>query len=205
MSPATSQIVLASASPRRRELLQQIGVQFRVMVSNSDETPGPGEAAIDYVRRVALAKARAVWQRLSPDARCPVLGADTEVVLDGVILGKPADRDAGLAMLERLSGRSHEVLSAVALVYGDSQAVRVSRSVVSFRATTSPEREAYWNTCEPRDKAGGYAVQGLGAVFINKLDGSYSGVMGLPIFETAELLRECGIDVLLTGSRELKK
>ena len=200
-----AQIIIASASPRRRELLQQIGVQFRVVVSNSEETPAPGEAAVDYVRRVALAKARAVWQRLPPDARCPVLGADTEVVLDGAILGKPADRNAGLTMLERLSGRTHEVLSAVALVYGDSEALRVSRSVVSFRTTTPQEREAYWNSGEPTDKAGGYAVQGLGAVFINKLDGSYSGVMGLPIFETAELLREFGIDVLMSGSREPKK
>jgi len=200
-----AQLILASASPRRRELLQQIGVQFRVVVSNSEETPAPGEAAVDYVRRVALAKARAVWRRLSPDERCPVLGADTEVVLDGAILGKPADRNAGLAMLERLSGRTHEVLSAVALVYGDAESLRVSRSVVSFRLTTPQEREAYWNSGEPIDKAGGYAVQGVGAVFINRLDGSYSGVMGLPLFETAELLREFGIDVLLSGSRETKK
>jgi septum formation protein len=202
MSLTSSRIILASASPRRRELLQQIGVQFRVLVSNSEETPAPGEAAEDYVRRVALAKARAVWQRLPAHERCPVLGADTEVVLDGAILGKPADRNAGLAMLERLSGCTHEVLSAVALVYGDSELLRVSRSAVSFRPTTPQEREAYWASGEPTDKAGGYAVQGVGAVFINRLDGSYSGVMGLPIFETAELLRECGIDVLSTGSRE---
>ena len=200
-----AQIILASASPRRRELLQQIGVQFRVVVSNSEETPAPGEAAVDYVRRVALAKARAVWQRLPPDARSPVLGADTEVVLDGAVLGKPADRNAGLAMLERLSGRTHEVLSAVALVYGDAEALRVSRSVVGFRPTTRQEREAYWNSGEPTGKAGGYAVQGLGAVFINRLDGSYSGVMGLPIFETAELLREFGVEVMQSGSRESKK
>lgn len=196
MSPTTAQIILASASPRRRELLQQIGVQFRVVVSNSEETPASGETAEDYVRRVALAKARTVWERLSEAEQCPVLGADTEVVLDGAILGKPADRAAALAMLERLSGRAHEVLSAVAIVYGDSEALRVSRSVVSFRATTPQERAAYWNSGEPCDKAGGYAVQGLGAVFIEKLDGSYSGVMGLPIFETAELLREFGIEVL---------
>jgi len=204
MLPNRRQIILASASPRRRELLQQIGVQFHVMVSNTEELPAPGEAAMDYVRRVAVAKARAVWQRLAPAEQYPVLGADTEVVLDGAILGKPADRKSGLAMFERLSGRSHEVLSAVALVYGDSESVRVSRSVVSFRTTTAQEREAYWNTGEPRDKAGGYAVQGLAAVFISRLDGSYSGVMGLPIFETAELLGEFGIDVPF-GSRELKK
>ena len=196
MSPAPSQIILASASPRRRELLQQIGVQFQVMVSDSEETPAPSEAADIYVRRVALAKARTVWQRLPPHQQYPVLGADTEVILDGEILGKPADRNAGLAMLERLSGRAHEVLSAVALVYGGVEAVRVSRSIVSFRPTTLQERETYWDSGEPTGKAGGYAVQGMGAVFINRLDGSYSGVMGLPIFETAELLREFGIGVL---------
>ena len=193
---SSAQIILASASPRRSELLQQIGVRFRVVVSNSEETPAPGEAAVDYVCRVALAKARAVWERLPPDEQCPVLGADTEVILDGAILSKPADRDAGLAMLARLSGRTHEVLSAVALVYVGGEALRVSRSVVSFRPTTPQERAAYWASGEPLGKAGGYAVQGLGAVFINSLAGSYSGVMGLPIFETAELLREIGIEVL---------
>ncbi len=205
MLPSPTQIILASASPRRRELLQQIGVQFRVTVSDCEETPAPGEAAEDYVRRVALAKARAVWQRLPLHERCPVLGADTEVVLDGEILGKPADRNAGLAMLERLSGRTHEVLSAAALVYGDVESLRVSRSVVGFRLTTQQEREAYWNSGEPTGKAGGYAVQGLGAVFINRLDGSYSGVMGLPLFETAELLREFGIDVLNAAQNTGKK
>ncbi len=190
------QIILASASPRRRELLQQIGVQFRVVVSHTEETPAPDETAEDYVRRVALAKARAVWAQLPPDERCPVLGADTEVVLDGAILGKPADRNAGLAMLERLSGRSHEVLSAVAVVYGNSESLSMSRSRVSFRPTTPLERETYWSSGEPMDKAGGYAVQGRAAVFIARLEGSYSGVMGLPLFETAQLLRGIGMDVL---------
>lgn len=203
--PNQTQIVLASASPRRRELLQQIGVQFRVMVSNLEETPALDEVAEDYVRRVALAKARTVWQRLLPHEQCPVLGADTEVVLDGAILGKPADGNAGLAMLERLSGRTHEVLSAVALVYGESEWLRVSRSIVSFRNTAPQERAAYWASGEPIDKAGGYAVQGLGAVFINRLEGSYSGVMGLPLFETAELLREVGIDVLMSEPTAVKK
>lgn len=196
---SNTQIILASASPRRCQLLQQIGVQLQVIVPDLEEIPAPGEAAEDYVRRVALAKARAVWQRLPAHAQYPVLGADTEVVLEGEILGKPADRNAGLAMLERLSGRTHEVLSAVALVYGGSESLRLSRSSVSFRHTTAQEREVYWNSGEPAGKAGGYAVQGLGAIFIQRLDGSYSGVMGLPIFETAELLRECGIEVLDGG------
>ena len=196
MSPALFQIILASASPRRRELLQQISVQFQVIVSDSEETPASGEAADIYVRRVALAKARTVWQRLPPHQQYPVLGADTEVILDGEILGKPVDRNAALAMLERLSGRAHEVLSAVALVYGGVEALRVSRSIVSFRPTTLQERETYWDSGEPAGKAGSYAVQGIGAVFITRIEGSYSGVMGLPIFETAELLGEFGIDVL---------
>lgn len=205
MPPTHPQIILASASPRRRELLHQIGVRFQVMVSNAEETPVQDETAEEYIRRVALAKARAVWLRLPPQEQCPVLGADTEVVVDDAILGKPADRNSGLAMLERLSGRTHAVLSAVALVYGDSESLCASRSMVSFRHTTVQEREAYWNSGEPVDKAGGYAVQGLGAVFINRLEGSYSGVMGLPLFETAQLLREHGIEVLDAGFDTGKK
>lgn len=189
-------LILASASPRRRELLAQMRVDFVVQTSNIAEDVAPGETPEQYVQRVALDKARAVAAHLPPGDPRPVLGADTEVVLDGTVLGKPADRAAGLVMLERLSGRSHEVLSAVALVQGGRAAVRVNRSVVTFRFTTPEERERYWSTGEPADKAGGYAVQGLGAVFIERIEGSYSGVMGLPIFETAELLREFDIDVL---------
>ncbi len=195
MSSAQPVIVLASASPRRRELLQQIGVIHEVIVADVHEVAAPGERAEDYVRRIALAKAQAVRARLDAARALPVLGADTEVVLDGVILGKPFSRDAGLAMLERLSGRSHVVLSAVALIDANRHAVRVSRSVVTFRAISAIERERYWSSGEPVDKAGGYAIQGLGAVFIERLEGSYSGVMGLPIFETAALLHEFGIEV----------
>jgi septum formation protein len=189
-------IILASASPRRRELLTQIGVPHRVMVSDLEEAPLPGEAPRDYVMRVALDKACAVHARLARNETLPVLGADTEVVLDDEVLGKPADRAAGLAMLERLSGRSHRVLSAVALVAGNRERVRVNESTVTFRATTPAERERYWASGEPADKAGGYAVQGLGAAFIERIEGSYSGVMGLPLFETAELLREFGVEVV---------
>lgn len=196
MSSPQPVIVLASASPRRRELLQQMGVPFVVQVADLHEAPEPGERALDYVQRIARAKADAVRARSDAAHALPVLGADTEVVLDGAILGKPASRDAGLAMLERLSGRSHEVLSAVALTDGARHAVRVSRSVVVFRATTPAERERYWAGGESADKAGGYAIQGRGAVFIERIEGSYSGVMGLPIFETAALLSQFGIDVL---------
>ncbi len=196
MSARTPVIVLASSSPRRRELLSQIGVAFEVHVANLPEVPRPGESPLDYVPRLALEKAQAVRERLGAPPDRPVLGADTEVVLDGEILGKPPTREAGLAMLERLSGRSHEVISAVALTNGDLTAIRVSQSRVTFRLTTAEERERYWQSGEPADKAGGYAVQGLGAVFIERIDGSYSGVMGLPIFETAELLTEFGIRVI---------
>jgi septum formation protein len=184
-------LYLASGSPRRRELLLQIGVAFRVIRPQVDETPLAGEAAHDYVARLAGAKAEAGWPlRATLDA--PVLAADTAVVLDGEILGKPADRRDAESMLRRLSGRSHEVLTAVALKTPARLASRVSRSQVTFRALSPDEIRAYWDTGEPGDKAGGYAVQGMAALFIAHLEGSFSGVMGLPLFETAELLREAG-------------
>ena len=193
-------IYLASGSPRRRELLEQIGISYRTVAVDIDETPLSGEAAAAYVGRLALAKARAGWElvaaRHSTVEPIPVLGADTAVVLDGVILGKPRDRAEGLAMLTALSGREHQVMSAVALVASDREAVRVQESRVCFRVSTRAEREAYWDTGEPADKAGAYGIQGRAAVFIAGLQGSYSGVMGLPLFETAELLREFGVSVL---------
>lgn len=190
------QLILASASPRRRELLGQIGVAFRVQVADVYEQQQPGEKPLAYVQRVALDKARAVCAQISTPDQLPVLGADTEVVLGDEVLGKPRNREHGLAMLERLSGRSHQVLTAVALIHHGREQVRVSSSTVTFRATTAQERELYWATGEPADKAGAYAIQGRGAVFIRHLEGSFSGVMGLPVFETAELLRECGISAL---------
>ena len=149
------------------------------------------------MRRLALAKAssgHAVAQARSAEwGHLPVLGADTAVVLGDDMLGKPVDRADALAMLARLSGVTHRVLTAVALVHAGGEAVRLGESRVAFRALTSPEREAYWASGEPRDKAGAYAVQGLGAVFIRALEGSYSGVMGLPLFETAQLLDAAGV------------
>lgn len=186
-------VILASASPRRCELLAQIGVAFEQQVADIDETPRSGEAPGDYVARVALKKARAVYA--GSGAEVPVLGADTSVVVDGRILGKPADFADARAMLRALSGQAHEVLSAVAVVAG-REAVAVNRSKVWFRAIDDTEIEAYWRSGEPRDKAGAYAIQGLAAAFIERLDGSYSGVMGLPLYETARLLQDFGIRIL---------
>jgi MAF protein len=183
-------LCLASGSPRRRELLGQIGLDHIVLVAQIDESVRPGEAPAAYVERLAREKALDVWQRVRP---LPVLAADTAVVLDGIIYGKPRDRDEALEMLGRLSGRTHEVLTAVALATADGVRTRLSASTVTFREIAPEERAAYWETGEPADKAGGYAVQGRAAVFIERLTGSYSGVMGLPLFETAELLREAGL------------
>jgi septum formation protein len=183
-------VYLASASPRRQELLRQIGVPFRVVGANVDESVRPGEAASGYVSRLAAAKAEAGW-RSADDA--PVLGADTAVILDEEILGKPAGRQEAVQMLLRLSGRSHEVLTAVALRTGGGLEARISHSLVTFRAIEPTEADAYWDTGEPRDKAGAYAIQGAAAVFIAELRGSFSGVMGLPLFETAELLQAAGV------------
>ncbi len=194
--PVAPPLYLASSSPRRRALLDQIGVCYRTLPVSVDETRRDGEPAQDYVTRLALAKARCAWRSLLPRAApAPVLGADTVVVLDGEPLGKPGGRAQALAMLARLSGRRHRVMSAVALVEGDREAVRLNVSRVSFRRISAVECEAYWASGEPADKAGAYAIQGRGAVFVRRLEGSYSGVMGLPLFDTAELLREFGIEV----------
>jgi septum formation protein len=151
-----------------------------------DEAPHSQETPRDYVARLAAAKACAVWRA---DSGLPVLGADTIVVVDGTMFGKPDDRAHGLAMLATLSGRSHEVLSAVALADAGGVALAVSASAVRFRTLSAAECHAYWDSGEPHDKAGAYAIQGLAAAFIESLHGSYSGVMGLPLFETAALLR----------------
>ena len=194
-------VYLASASPRRRELLQQIGVSFRLIGAELDETPMAGEAPAGYVSRLALAKADAGWQRSRDlcDARdmreAPVLAADTAVVLDGRILGKPQDKTDAASMLLELSGRTHQVLTAVAVCSAAGNDVKISESWVAFRPVDAAEAAAYWGTGEPRDKAGGYAIQGYAAVFIADLKGSYSGVMGLPLFETAALLNAAGVAI----------
>ncbi len=187
-------LCLASASPRRRELLSQLGVPHVLAVPDIDEAVLAGEAAADYVVRMARAKACTAHPH---GDGLPVLAADTTVLIDERICGKPADAEDGMGLLLSLSGRSHEVLSAVALAARGEINHRLSRSVVRFRHLSIAEAIAYWKTGEPQDKAGGYAVQGHGAVFVEHLSGSYSGVMGLPLFETAELLAAAGVSYWL--------
>jgi len=218
-------LYLASGSPRRRELLAQIGVPFSVVSAPIDETPLPDESAPAYVERLARAKAAAGLASLEHpvqairgharshegsavlvgagvpanshtaalENRAVVLGADTAVVLDGRILGKPENREDALAMLADLSGREHQVLTAVALSDGQRVHSLCVTSKVRFRAISAEEAQRYWASGEPADKAGGYAIQGLGAVFVTGLSGSYSAVVGLPLSETAELLGQFGI------------
>jgi len=190
---ASEILYLASASPRRRELLDQIGVPHELRPVTVDESRQPGESARDYVLRLARAKAEIAWALNAREKPGPVLAADTVVVVGDAILGKPRDRADALAMLEKLSARTHEVLTAVVLRNSRGLDSRVNVSRVTFRAVRPDEAERYWSTGEPRDKAGAYAIQGYAAVFIASLEGSYSGVMGLPLFETAELLVRAGI------------
>lgn len=176
-------LLLASASPRRRELLAQIGVDFHVCPADVDETPLPGEPPEATVVRLARAKAAA-----APAGGLPVLGADTVVVIDGTLLGKPVDAGDAAAMLRRLSGRTHEVMTAVAIAGGGRLASRLSRTQVTFRVLSAAEIARYVAGGEPADKAGAYAIQGQGAVFVAHIAGSYSGVVGLPLCETVDLL-----------------
>ena len=185
-------LFLASASPRRRELLTQIGVPFSLLSVSIDETPGMAEAPDAYVQRLAREKALAGLAQVDQDSAC-VLGADTTVVLDQQILGKPADKADALAMLQALSGREHQVMTAIALANGAGCEVRLACSRVRFRAIGVDEAERYWASGEPQDKAGGYAIQGWGAVFVSSLEGSYSAVVGLPLCETAQLLEAYGL------------
>lgn len=189
------QIYLASASPRRQELLQQMGIRFEALPSNVLETRAPGESPEVYVQRVAADKARFVSHLIATRAlpARPVLGADTEVLLDGVILGKPGDAEHAAGMLRLLSGRTHQVLSGVCVIHAGVTHEALSESRVTFAELGEADIAAYVATGEPLGKAGGYAIQGRGAVYIERLEGSYSGVMGLPIFETARLLRAAGI------------
>lgn len=184
-------LILASQSPRRAELLRQIGLDFDCLPVNLDETPLPGEPPGDYVQRMATEKARAVHASHRTDA---VIGADTTVVLHERILGKPLDREDGMAMLRALSGQTHRVLTGVALVHSSVEYC-LSQSLVRFRDIREEEAARYWDSGEPRDKAGGYAIQGLGAVFVKHIEGSYSGIMGLPLFETAKLLRHIALNL----------
>jgi septum formation protein len=199
-------IYLASMSPRRRELLRQVGVEFELLSLRSDPTRGadvsederPGESPLDYVARVAREKGAFAWNvlHLRRMPLRPVLSADTTVTIDGEILGKPADKDEAAAMLERLSGRTHQVLTSVALHHTDVTELVTQVSNVRF-ATLSPATiKAYCATPEPYDKAGAYGIQGLAALFIEHIEGSHSGIMGLPVFETARLLKKAGVEFM---------
>jgi len=187
-----ARLYLASTSPRRAELLTQIGVSFTACVVSVDETAQPDECPSAYVQRLAQAKAMAGLAALS-DEQASVLGADTTVVLDGRILGKPADYQEALAMLSALSGRSHQVLTAIALANHQDCQAQVVSTEVTFRRLSEAEISAYWATKEPCDKAGAYGIQGLAAVFVTRIEGSYSAVVGLPLCETAQLLATFGI------------
>ena len=200
-----NKIYLASKSPRRRELLRQVGVDFELLMLRSggdrpadvSEIELPGETPAIYVARVAGEKAAFAFnivqlRRMRPR---PVLAADTTVTIDGEILGKPADPDEAARMLERLSGRTHQVLTSVAVHYANMAEQFTQVSQVRFAKLSPAAIKAYCATSEPYDKAGGYGIQGLAALFVEHIDGSHSGIMGLPLFETANLLRQAGIDV----------
>ncbi|MEY2666575.1 MAG: hypothetical protein RLZZ384_746 [Pseudomonadota bacterium] len=186
-------IVLASASPRRRELLAQIQVSHLVHIAEIDETPLPNERPEQYVQRLAIEKAAACIQKFNP--HLPVLAADTAVVLDGRIMGKPQDKNDAMTMLRDLSGKTHHVFTAIAL-QGKKTHHALSVTQVTFKTLLEAEIQAYWQSHEPLDKAGSYAIQGQGSIFIERINGSFSGVMGLPLFETAQLLRLEGIELL---------
>ncbi len=195
---APFKVYLASRSPRRRELLKQIGVGFELLLfreagergADVDEVVKPGESPDAYVRRVCTEKAQSAWLRIEQRRlrRLAVLAADTAVCVGDDVLGKPRDGAHARAMLARLSGREHRVLSAVALQFEDRLEMEVSESFVTFRALAAEEIARYVESGEPLDKAGGYAIQGRAAAFIRDLRGSYSGVMGLPLYETAQLI-----------------
>lgn len=194
----SAQIILASASPRRKELLAQINITAMVYPVDLDETPLPDEKPLAYVQRLAAEKSALCLASSAAilNANLPVLAADTAVVLDGRIMGKPTSQGDGMAMLSRLSGRTHFVFTAISL-RGKQHWQAVNVTEVTFRTLAEPEIMAYWRTGEPLDKAGAYAIQGFGGLFVESIKGSYSGVMGLPLFETAELLAKQGIDLLV--------
>lgn len=186
----SAQIILASASPRRKELLEQIRVTYLVKPVDLDETPLPNEIPQTYVQRLAAEKSAACVAQCGD--KLPVLAADTAVVLGDVIMGKPKDQADALAMLKLLSGQTHQVYTALSL-RGQQHWQALSITEVTFRRLTEPEILAYWQTGEPVDKAGSYAIQGVGGLFVESIRGSFSGVVGLPLFETAELLAKQGI------------
>ncbi|KEA63273.1 Septum formation protein Maf [Marinobacterium lacunae] len=193
-----SVLILASASPRRRELLDQIGVPHQVMPVDLCEDPLDDEAPTAYVARLACEKAKAGF--LAAGSVTPALGSDTAVILDDEILGKPRDEADALSMLRRLSGRKHQVMTAVAVVDGERCICETVITEVNFVAFDESRARAYWASGEPADKAGAYGIQGLGAVLVDSINGSYSAVVGLPLAQTAAILKEFDIEVWQTSS-----
>jgi len=190
----SKKIILASASPRRRELLQQIGVEFHLHPVDMDESMLPGETVLQHVKRLAIEKARLGYEIASQQENdLAVLAADTVVEIDGEVLGKPVNNQQAAVFLARLSARKHKVHTAVAVVSGTDELTDISSSEVEFTALSEQQITAYVATGEPLDKAGAYAIQGIAAQFVVNLNGSYSGVMGLPLYETASLLSACGV------------
>jgi septum formation protein len=194
MTPAPDSLHLASSSPRRRQILASLGIRHTWSGVDIDETPRAGEAPDELARRLSFAKAAAARER-GQSARF-VLAADTVVALGARVFGKPASREEALEMLSLLSGRRHEVLTAIALSADGRERSAMSVTTVRFRDIDATEARAYWETGEPRGKAGAYAIQGKAGIFVASLTGSYSGVVGLPVFETAELLRQAGFDLM---------
>lgn len=184
---------LASRSPRRVQLLRDAGYRFECLPADVPEVPRPRESPGDFARRMALDKAEAAQARVPRELPLPVVGADTDVSVDGAILGKPRDRSDAVDMLMRLSGRTHEVRSAVAVCLGEAQFIVDTCTEVVFGRITRGEALAYWDTGEPADKAGAYAIQGHAGRWVREIRGSYSGVVGLPLYETIELLRRFGV------------
>jgi septum formation protein len=191
----TQRLVLASTSPRRKELLQQIGVSFTQLSIDINEDVAPGESAEQYVLRLAKEKAAAGFELLSviEKTNCVVLAADTTVVCDGHILAKPESLNHSKKILSQLSGCEHVVMSAIGMHSQDTTVQKVVTTKVKFRNISEAEIEAYWHSGEPQDKAGSYGIQGLGAVFVESITGSYSNVVGLPLCETAQLLNQFNI------------
>ncbi len=195
-------LTLGSGSPRRAELMRQLGLEFDVLPPDIDETPHEGEPAAEYVARMSRSKSAALRDRVDPGRL--VLCADTTVAVDNRILGKPESREHCVEMLMALAGRQHQVLSGVSLSDGRDIQSCVVETIVSFRPLTKEECEKYWLTGEPVDKAGGYGIQGIGATLVESITGSYSNVVGLPLMETAAMLRTFGIDCLDLGSRPVE-
>jgi septum formation protein len=201
--PQRRPLLLASASPRRAELLRGLGVAFDVCNADVDESARVGETPVDYASRLARSKAlggyatnaahKAAHEINSSAIDTPALGADTIVTIDGELLGKPADEAAAHAMWQKLSGKAHEVVTAVALVDANRQQVMAVTTRVWFTSMSKADMRAYWHSGEPRDKAGAYGIQGLGGAFVERIEGSYSAVVGLPVHETWQLLRDFGV------------